>query len=544
MDGDTATIDLNQLRAELKTWERDFKTKKGRDPTRDDIKKVPAIDTKYKLYNKSRSKPGRASGTASQEGTEKKAKAKERSSSRPSPTASSATAVESVGNVEETFNPFRSPRKGGPSSGKSPVKRRLSIFTDEDPFAAGDDHEAPTSSLFSKLKSSSPANNAFGSPKKKPLFMGASDYALPSTPSRSILKPSTTTLAISDAQPAVVLSPSKYVSASSPAKLRALIQSTKAADTPRTKARKRLAGEEDFTPVKSDKRRRLSSLAVAEGPSSEGVEKDEGAHTEEEMDVDEFGPTPKKADVPRRFKPIFESPLKQDQKTKGIFSKRTVSFNAASSSRESSSQPPEQLQATTSRKRPASPDPAVSKASASMRLIPPSPPAAAGGSKGKARKKPKKARKQSKDEEEADASSSERETEIKQIPFSRWGGLQATRRSPKGPDDENDEIWDFDVRRPAPALSQDSAFAEEAEEEMTVRLPTDMFDLLDLDSPVKSRREEEQLVKGIFDPRRKTSDRQVVFGAGEWEAAEGEGDDWEEEPDGWKGDAELDLDDF
>ncbi|KZT57851.1 hypothetical protein CALCODRAFT_482845 [Calocera cornea HHB12733] len=542
MNGNDTAIDLDRLRAELKTWERDFKAKKGREPSRDDIKKAPDIDAKYKIYNKSRSKAGSASGTSAHGVSEKKSKAKGRSSSRPSPAASSATAVESVGNVEETFNPFRSPTKGGPSAGQSPVKRRLSIFTDEDPFAAGDEHDTPTSSLFAKLKSSSPANNAFGSPRKKPLFMGASAPPLPSTPSRSILKTPATTSAISDIQPEGVLSPSKYVSASSPTKLRALIQSSKAADTPRTKARKRLAGEEDFTPVKSDRRRRLSSLAAGERSSSEGLEKDE-AIAAESMEVDEFGPTPKKAEVPRQFKPIFESPVKQDLKTKGFFSKRTVSFSAPSSSRESSAQPPEQPQPNTSHKRPASPEAAASKVSTSVKLIPPSPPAA-GGSKAKPRKKAKKAKKQSKDAEEEDGSSSERENSIKQIPYSRWGGLQATRRRPNDPEDEDDEIWDFDVLRPAPALSQDPAIADEVEEELTVRLPTDMFDLLDLDSPAKPRREEEQLVKGIFEPRRKTSDRQVVFGAGEWEAEEEGVEDWEEEPDGWKGDAELDLDDF
>lgn len=35
--------ELAQVRAEIKTWERTFRTENGRDPSRDDIKAVPEI---------------------------------------------------------------------------------------------------------------------------------------------------------------------------------------------------------------------------------------------------------------------------------------------------------------------------------------------------------------------------------------------------------------------------------------------------------------------------------------------------------------------
>ncbi|EJU00001.1 hypothetical protein DACRYDRAFT_101098 [Dacryopinax primogenitus] len=543
MDGNAIAIDLAQLRSDLKAWEREFKARKGREPTRDDIKKVPAIDTKYKTYNKARSRPGTSSSAASQVGVKQNKKPIERPSNRPSPTASSSTTVESIGNAEESFNPFRSPRKGGPSIGRSPVKPKLGIlFTDQNPFAADDKQTTPTTALFAKLTGSSPANNLSGGTLKKSLFMSATPPELPPSPSKSILKPSSAPIVLTDVEPNVALTPSKYVSAASPAKLRALIQASKTADTPRTKARKRLAGEEDFTPVKSDKRRRLNNLVNVKVPSSEVEEMERSVTEEEMMDVDEFGPTPKKTDAPKRFKSIFESPMKQESKGKGLFSKRTVSFTGPSSSRENSKQPSEPPQPSTSLKRPTSPEPGSSKPM-SAGLIPPSPPATTTASKIKARKKPKKGKKTQKDEIEENMSSSDSEIQIREIPYSRWGGMQARRRPRGGPEDEEDEIWDFDVFRPAPALSQDSAIAEEADEELTVRLPTDMFDLLDLDSPVKNREQEERVIQRIFDPRRKGSVEQEVFGAGEWEEEEDEGD-WQEEPDGWKGESQLDMDDF
>jgi hypothetical protein len=39
--------DVASLRAEIKTWERTFKAKKGREPTVDDIKKLPDIGSSF-----------------------------------------------------------------------------------------------------------------------------------------------------------------------------------------------------------------------------------------------------------------------------------------------------------------------------------------------------------------------------------------------------------------------------------------------------------------------------------------------------------------
>ncbi|KZO90181.1 hypothetical protein CALVIDRAFT_558840 [Calocera viscosa TUFC12733] len=147
-----------------------------------------------------------------------------------------------------------------------------------------------------------------------------------------------------------------------------------------------------------------------------------------------------------------------------------------------------------------------------MRLLRPSPPAATGGSKAKPRKKAKKAKKQSKrggsprlvqracDTDQADPAGAA---------CRPYGAI------PKGQRTRIPEVWDFDARRPAPVRSQDSTLAEEV-----------------VGEEITGPKEEEQLVRGIFDPGQRTSDKQVVFGAGEWEAVEGEGDDWEEEPDG------------
>ncbi|KAH7885962.1 hypothetical protein F5I97DRAFT_1810032 [Phlebopus sp. FC_14] len=44
--------DLRVVRAEVKTWERDFRSRYGRDPSVQDIRDQPAIAEKYKLYKK------------------------------------------------------------------------------------------------------------------------------------------------------------------------------------------------------------------------------------------------------------------------------------------------------------------------------------------------------------------------------------------------------------------------------------------------------------------------------------------------------------
>ncbi|KAI0706152.1 hypothetical protein BC835DRAFT_1302525 [Cytidiella melzeri] len=57
-------MDVSALRAEIKAWERDFKTTCGRDPTVQDIKDQPDMADKYKLYKKL-SKQLHASSSAS-----------------------------------------------------------------------------------------------------------------------------------------------------------------------------------------------------------------------------------------------------------------------------------------------------------------------------------------------------------------------------------------------------------------------------------------------------------------------------------------------
>lgn len=47
-----AALNISELRADIKNWERAFKAKNARDPTIDDIKLQPHIADKYKLYKK------------------------------------------------------------------------------------------------------------------------------------------------------------------------------------------------------------------------------------------------------------------------------------------------------------------------------------------------------------------------------------------------------------------------------------------------------------------------------------------------------------
>ncbi|KZS95895.1 hypothetical protein SISNIDRAFT_548038 [Sistotremastrum niveocremeum HHB9708] len=103
-------MDVSALKADLKTWERDFKLKNGRPPTIDDIKADP-IEAKYKLHRKLTKDPARAKTPprtrppyASQRSPYPKAKPEE--SNVPAP----FNPFSPVKIATSTVNPFLTPR--------------------------------------------------------------------------------------------------------------------------------------------------------------------------------------------------------------------------------------------------------------------------------------------------------------------------------------------------------------------------------------------------------------------------------------------------
>jgi hypothetical protein len=177
----------------------------------------------------------------------------------------------------------------------------------------------------------SPASRLLTTPKKRP-YTGPIHDPNPINPfaasplRRSAMK-STEAHLSSEAGP----STSPFMYASSPKKLKELLQETSARRvqqnspikevTPRTKARKRLTGEMDETPVKSRVRRKRGAGtqedAVVDGTargsnghgqSSKAVTSPEAEEEEDTMD-DEFGPTPIK---PARQQESFYSLFEQD----------------------------------------------------------------------------------------------------------------------------------------------------------------------------------------------------------------------------------------
>lgn len=204
--------DVVSLRAEIKAWERDFKSKFSRDPSVQDIKDQPAIADKYKLYKKL-SKAAAAAATCL-------------SQTRPSSSQTPTTPPKSTAHPSRSriiskpreievvaplpgFNPF------------SPVKNR------------GKQKDSPPASSFSSRKA--PLPNPFATPSKN----------IPSRSSRSESQDN-----YPEGQP--------HLSIGTPLSSQLL----PAPNTAVSRARKRLRGEPVSPSPNKQKRQRIGSHSV------------------------------------------------------------------------------------------------------------------------------------------------------------------------------------------------------------------------------------------------------------------------------------------
>ncbi|KAF8323232.1 hypothetical protein DL93DRAFT_2162413 [Clavulina sp. PMI_390] len=251
--------DVTQLKHELKAWERNFREQNGgRNPTKEDTKKDPAIAAKYKLY---RSLPKSAeAGTASESAAippSRPATSIPSIASKLGSTSLSSIprgrAIEST--ISDTSNPF-SPSKSlahreaparrrdvSPDSDESPSSRKAQ----RNPFLVSPRKasKVPATSLFSEERK---RKTTF--PVQRPQSRSPSPSPLPRLPrsSDNLTRPSREEEPPSKSSYEYV-SPKKLQSilaAPSPTK-RHIAAAT--SYTPRTKARKRMRGEDvPFTP--------------------------------------------------------------------------------------------------------------------------------------------------------------------------------------------------------------------------------------------------------------------------------------------------------
>ena len=443
------------------------------------------------------------------------------------------------------------------------------------PISNDDDNPfAPSSSSSRRISSSS---TLFGSPTKS---------------ARKTVPPLTEAIVQSSKSSAA------YDFAASPKKLHALIASASAGlrDTPRTKARKRLRGE-DVLATPGDKRRKVNA--------------EDQRHTmetfDEEDDDEVLGPSPVKPSAPgKAFRPLFQDDAQPEPEPQRLFTKSAGLPLFASATSEIPTQLPSARkgpiagftipttndpfpvpqdnteyipnatstsksnvrQATSSKKR-AHADTANDASTSnpqqasllkthptmlnSFGLRPPSPaPKESRSYKGKGKGKWAE-RKKAKMDDEGDAGQADEgdagdeqdeEANVQELDWRDWTNSTKQGSQALNDDLEADSIWvDPATKYRKKQQEQPELDVPEVEEEtVEVNLPDDMRRILVIDSPQKPKRaiSEEGIVRGLLNgeviaPIEKTGE---VWGVGEAEGLDEE-NDWESEPEGWTGHVEM-----
>ncbi|KAL1951454.1 hypothetical protein VTO73DRAFT_603 [Trametes versicolor] len=253
-------MDVAALRVEIKSWEREFKAKHGRDPSIQEIKDQPAIAAKYKLY-KSLSKAV---------------------SSRSHPAARPSTP------------PSSAPRQPQASSSILPKARAVKV-----------DPPLTTSNPFSPVKNRKKLSNDQSSPQRASNPSRPNPFA---TPSKTKTKPHVTRRSPSP-DPFPPIPPMVMVQRTPTAPV---------ADSAVTRARKRLRGEPvSPSPVK-EKRPRVASQAAVSFNSHAALDSPD-ASDGDEMAADQndtiIADTPMKPRTGGRdFKILFDDVLPNGEK--------------------------------------------------------------------------------------------------------------------------------------------------------------------------------------------------------------------------------------
>ncbi|KIO33750.1 hypothetical protein M407DRAFT_17361 [Tulasnella calospora MUT 4182] len=604
----TGQTNLKALKNDLKAWKNSFIEEHGREPTKDDVKSNPQIAAKHKLWKELEKVSKQRETSSTQPVTSdspttplpvRRSKPKQsNSNAQPQPSifkhAKATVTDDATLAAAASANPF-SPTKRRPAS---QVRKPLLSQVD-DPFVA-----SPSSSSATAAEPPNPFAPSTSSPSKKSRHAN-----LFATPAKSRPRVSETAIAPSLAE--MLMSAGEVRSntrgemrhGTSPKKLRQL--ASVARDTPRTKARKRMRGEEvEQTP--GDKRRRITKP-----PSPIPQENDEDVDDDDEiMDLSPVKPPPRKSGKGKAFQPVFEDDLmpskpKPVKAPQGLFfsgssllpakgstkspslriepqSRRSTSVSAATESLSTTPDPPSDTPAEGSGIEPSftkrkgkrslaeTEDSASSRSSpppestiTSLRDEPPLPPGMANPfglrppsplleqasqTKGKGKWGERKKGRMDKavmedDEEGAEDDSTE---DVKEVDLrARTGFRRTTSENQKSQverpgvsfeEDPMDRFWLAASQRP-----RDESPPPTAEETLQVDLPDEMKRVLHIESPSK-RRTEETIVHGLFkgELAPEKLKKQEVWGAGELDSPEDEEEnDWDSEPEGWKGVVEM-----
>ncbi|KIJ65011.1 hypothetical protein HYDPIDRAFT_27745 [Hydnomerulius pinastri MD-312] len=223
--------DLATVRTEVKAWERDFRSRYGRDPSVQDIRDQPAIAEKYKLYKKL----SKATSSSSQVVAGSSSQNPPSTPPRPPPGSSRAGIIPKSRAVEAAaplpgFNPF------------SPVKTK------------GKEKVTPRASASQAPSRKPPSANPFATPAKNK----SKPHARTRTPSP-------------DPFPSILPPQPKASSSNS--------QGPHQSNTAVSRARKRLRGEPVSPSPNKPKRQRLGSQALLPLPNLE-----DSSNSEEEPD--------------------------------------------------------------------------------------------------------------------------------------------------------------------------------------------------------------------------------------------------------------------
>ncbi|CAE6470793.1 unnamed protein product [Rhizoctonia solani] len=576
------STNIDKIKAEIKEWQRTYRRAHGRDPGKDELKKNPEMQAKYKIWQDSL----KSSKVSSR-------KQDDEASTPPRPSRSL---------IPKTL-PVQSASKGPTtpfSARKKQVARKPSSSSDERvPAPDLSSAKRGTSSQSSRVI---PFNSASKSQTRIFPSLLASDsdddnpFAAPDpvSPSRS--------RRTSPHKPLESPSKSNLLRTPSKPKPRSTSPESQPFLTPRTKARKRMRGEEvPATP--GDKRRKLGAARSILPTQDEQDEEDE----------DEIVDSPKKKRATAVNGRVFTGLFDDDGaggSTKGreVRPEDVSSVMDETSSLRSTPPPPpsepdhdwtstqshsdedeDEAPTTRPKARPVLPtlgkwtqdtwdapapgtdfshlrkglgkplpEPTKRKAKEKEKekqssglavsnpfdLLPPMPeeqPASSksryDNNKSKASVKGKKGKDKDKEPEMDDGESSDGNggmdvNEIEWRPFGPLMGSQNQRSDSQTP-------FSSQTQRPALA-SQPQLLDDEPEPDPAATLPSDLRSLLSLHSTHREFIRSDSLAKDILAGRSTSARGGEVWGVGDMEEEEeGEGDDWDSEPEGWKGGVEM-----
>ncbi|CAE6474032.1 unnamed protein product [Rhizoctonia solani] len=539
------STDIAKIKVEIKEWQRAYRRTHGRDPGKDELRKNPEMQAKYKIWQDSL-KPA----TRKQDDEASTPPRPSRSlfpKAMPVPSASKAPATPFSARKNQVVRKASSSSEERiPAPDLSSAKRATSSRVI--PFNSA---QSQTRTFPSMLASDSDDDNPFAAPD-------------PVSPTRS-----------RRASPNKPRSPSKSNLLQTPSKLRSSSPETLPFLTPRTKARKRMRGEEvPATP--GDKRRKLGAarsilptqdeqdeedddeivdsprkkrVTGANGRVFTGLFDDDGAGGNEDAYsvMDETSsfrstppPPPSEPDYDwtsthshsdEEEEPVSRPKARPVLPTVGKWTHDTWDAPAPGTLQKGRGNPypePTKQKPKPKEKKDKQPTLAVSNP---FDLLPPMPEEQPASSKSRYDYTKSKAAKGKKGKEkevgmdDGESSDGTGGLTVNEIEWRPFGPLMSSQTQPS----------DTLAHTPQPAQPEPSD-----EPDPATSLPSDLRTLLSLHSTHREFLRSDSLAKDVLAGRSVPVRGGEVWGVGDVEDEEqGEGDDWDSEPEGWKGGVEM-----